>query len=91
MWAVAIDRVIKIGPDGTKLVDFLGLPGGRGITRGSDNRMYLADFGNQAVQAFTTANPNAPQTIALGARRRRSSRGRPANSPCRCPTATSRG
>lgn len=66
MWAVAVDRVIKIGPDGTKLGDFLGLPGGRGITRGSDNRMYLADFGNQAVQAFSTANPNAPQTIALG-------------------------
>ena len=67
MWAVAIDRVVKIGPDGTKLGDFLiGQVGGRGITLGSDGRMWLADFGNQAIRAFTTANPNAPQTIATG-------------------------
>lgn len=64
MWAVAVDRVVQIGPDGAKLGDFLvGQVSGRGITRGSDDRMYLADFGNQAVQAFTTANPNAPQKI----------------------------
>ena len=67
MWAVAIDRVIRLTPDNATKTDFLvGQVGGRGITRGSDDRMYLADFGNQAVQAFTTANPNAPQTIALG-------------------------
>ena len=67
MWAVAVDRVIKIGPDGTSLGDFLiGQVSGRGITRGSDDRMYLADFGNSAVQAFTTANPNAPQKIDTG-------------------------
>jgi virginiamycin B lyase len=67
MWAVGLDRVVKIAPDGTKLGDFLvGQVSGRGITRGSDGRMYLADFGNSALQAFTTANPNAPQKIDLG-------------------------
>jgi virginiamycin B lyase len=67
MWAVAVDRVVKIGPDGTKLGDFLiGQVAGRGITRGSDDRMYLADFGNQAVQAFAVADPNNPQKIDTG-------------------------
>jgi virginiamycin B lyase len=67
MWAVATDRVVKIAPNGTKLGDFLiGQVSGRGITLGSDGRMYLADFGNSAVQAFTTANPNAPQKIDTG-------------------------
>jgi streptogramin lyase len=67
MWAVAIDRVIRLTPDNATKTDFLiGQVGGRGIARGSDDRMYLADFGNQALQAFTTANPNAPQKIDLG-------------------------
>ena len=68
LWAVAVDRVVKIAPNGTKIGDFLiGQVAGRGITLGSDGRMYLADFGGQAVQAFTTANPNAPQKIATDA------------------------
>ena len=65
MWAVAGDKVVKVAPNGTKLGDFLPGTAGRGVTLGSDGRMYLADFGNQAIQAFTTANPNSPQKITL--------------------------
>ena len=67
MWAVAGDRVVKIAPNGTKIGDFLvNQVGGRGIALGSDGRMWLADFGNQALQAFTTANPDNPQKIDTG-------------------------
>ena len=71
LWAVAADRVIKIDPSGNKISDFqLGLapggPSGRDIVLGSDNRLYLANFGNQTVLAFNPATPETPQTIALG-------------------------
>jgi streptogramin lyase len=66
LWAVALDRVIKVAPNGTGTDFLIGQVAGRGIARGSDGRLYLADFGSQSIKAFTTASPNTPQTIALG-------------------------
>jgi streptogramin lyase len=70
LWAVAADKVVKISSAGVKLSDSqLGLapvgPSGRDIVLGSDNRLYLANFGTQTVLAFSPASPDTPQTIAV--------------------------
>ena len=70
LWAVSSDRVIKIGPTGVKLdesqLGIVGGPSGRDIVLGTDNRLYLADFNGNRVLAFSPADPNNAQQIAVG-------------------------
>ena len=88
LWAVAVDRLVKIkASDGTKIDDVhTGAIGGRDIVRGSDGRLWVADFGSQAIAAVGTAAPYRKQSFPTSGPLRASRLDRPVSSASRCRT-----
>lgn len=73
LWTASADRAIQVTPAGVARDFTVPGMGARGIARGGDGDLYIADFGGQRVVGLTTAGVptfyatgGGPQEVAAG-------------------------
>jgi streptogramin lyase len=74
LWTASADKVIRVPPaDPTTYTFFPVLTGARGIARGGDGRLWVADFGGARIARVTTEGSatysnvgGGPQEVAAG-------------------------